>query len=207
MKKQSAFRKFLLGASLAVAANCVSAAYINFVEDFPAEESPFTVQTNLLGANYTIGTDSVTFDGYHTPAISSVFLPDTTYVGGLLEPGSSTIVSDLVVLTASAVSFDPINLTPQQDIHIEVSSIDRLLSDVIAQYAFVSASNFIAENGTLQDISIFMATDSGASDGTLPFGQEGIVVGIRSIPEPGSLILFGSGLVALRARRRQIASA
>jgi hypothetical protein len=208
MKAQFAFRKFLLGVSLATAANCVSAAFVNFVEDNPSEESPFSVETNLLGFNYTVGNDGVTFDGYHTPVISPIYLPDTTYVGGLLEPGVPGIVSDLVVLTASDI--DPV--TFWQNIHIEVFSDDRSLTDVITMYPFVSVSNFLLEDGTLQDISSVMGSESQLAQDeggtTLPFGDEGIRVSIQSsIPEPGSLILFGTGLVALRARRRQAASA
>jgi hypothetical protein len=211
MKKQSIFRKFrkfLLGASLATAANWASAAYINFVEDQPVEESPFTVETNLLGANVAVGNDGVTFTGFSTSAISDVpLLENTTYVGGLFEAGMPGIVSDLIVLTTG-----PLGQVAQQDISVQVFSDDRPLSDVIAQYPFITASNFLIEDGTLQDISSVMGDssqlpqDQGGT--TLPFGLEGIRVSILSaIPKPASLVLLVTGLVAMQARRWQAAAA
>jgi len=185
---------------LAAFASIGSGAIISISEG-TAETDPITVTTNLVLTSPTVATaESAVVVGFIHPGISPSPISAGSRSAGLFEPGSTTLLSDYVLLTVGAVRGDP-QFGAAQDVTIEFHSTDTLVANLPSGFPFGGG---VVEDGTLQDISGFLAT--------MP---EGLIVKVSSlpsddpaVPEPTSLALWTLGGLALagyRWRRRQAA--
>jgi hypothetical protein len=185
-KMRAPFWAAILGFGLLMPTSTAFAAFVNFIEG-PLETDPISVTTNLLLTSPIVVTpETAIVAGFHFPSISPSPVFEGTRAAGLFEPGSTTLLSDYVLLTADPIiPGGPDGI--EQMLTIQFFSVDTLVSDLPIGFTFGGG---VEENGTLQDISGFL--------GTLP---EGLLVGILSrpqeIPEPSTFVLAALGLSSL----------
>ena len=131
----------------------------------------------------------------------------------LTEPGSPSIISDLVTATISLLGVDTFSDGSSCGFD-SVSSLSvtssfclavTLTSDAETSLTAPPGATLIAETGSIQNLSNNFSTLFGLENGTLP--AINVRSDVETVPEPVSLALFGSGLAGLafaRRRRRKV---
>lgn len=175
--------------ALALAPRTASAAFITFTESANGVD-PVGVSTNLvLTAPIVATAQSATVVGFHHAGISPDPIIPGSRSAGLFAPGVPNLLSAYILLTAGDFELDAV-FGLIQSIQIQFFTQDTLVSALPAAFPFGGG---VVANGSFQDLSTQLAA-----------APEGLLVSVRAVPEPTSLLLLGSGALALawRVRRR-----
>ena len=185
-----------------------SAAVISFLED-PAGNAPIMVTTDIPNAVIATGVGCV----IATPAeCASLSVGNVTGTGtlsvimALTGPGTMHMegggggVSDLLELfTFSSVTGAPIGFQA-------LFESDGELGLPRPSGFICNAQNCRVETGTLQPLFTGSFTLPGGPVDLLVNAQSDLVEGPEGTPEPGTIVLFGIGLLGLGIMRRRLTS-
>jgi len=185
------FVGLILFAGLVIPTNA-SAAFINFFTT-----SPITHSTNLATTSYTADSQTASYSGVNSGAVSDYPVASGKRAAGLYVPGNPSMISDYILLDAA----DPVGIPPAetQVIAIEFHTVDILLSNFSTLHPGYTWTGALERDGTLQDLS------APALLNTYPvLGEEGTFVRVQSsaalaagLPEPGTFAIAGVGLLLL----------